>query len=84
MTVSIEAIEDLIKKYEVELQTTIANHATLAGGMNALKMLLNLATPIVDAVVPGASEAVAIVNAVDTAVNEVVPPVDSSAEIPVG
>lgn len=73
MTISIASVEELIKKYETELQSTIANHATLAGGMNALKMLLNIAAPVVEVLEPATSTVEEVVEAVDTAVNEITP-----------
>lgn len=64
----VASIEARVKEYEAAIATSLANHNGLLGALTALKNILTIAAPVVEALDPSASS---IVNTVENVVNDV-------------
>ena len=70
MSLSIETIQSRIKQYEEELTKLVANHTTMTGGLNELKVLLDEAQKAIEACEEVAEEVAPAIEGIVEAIEE--------------
>ena len=77
MSITIASIETRIKEYEAEIVKIVATHSSLMGGLNELKQLLTLVSPVIDTLAPAAEPVLNIANEVVDGLDSIASPVAS-------